>query len=100
MSTKQARRYDRGLWILEGKPGVQGFEKTSPFENISAEILEIGIGTGVNLPLYRGPGIRGRHSTPGPLNCCPEQPPATAFLHFIACSRLQASRLPLCSRFF
>jgi len=54
MSAKQARRYNRGLWILETL-AFRNLRKRL-LENVSGEILEIGIGTGVNLPVYRGPG--------------------------------------------
>ncbi len=54
MSTKQAGRYNRGLWILE----ILAFRNLRKrlLENVCGEILEIGMGTGVNLPIYRGLG--------------------------------------------
>ncbi len=95
MSTKQARRYDRGLWILE----VLAFRELRKrlLSEVSGNILEIGIGTGVNLPLYRGPGsVTGIDPRPEMLSGAAARdsiPP------FYACCA-QASRLPFAAGYF
>jgi len=50
MITKEAARYDRFLWFLE----VLAFRnlRRRLLSGVSEDILEIGIGTGANLPFY------------------------------------------------
>ena len=52
MSTKEAKRYDQGLWLLE----VFSLQKLRKqlLAQVTGNALEIGIGTGVNLPIYDG----------------------------------------------
>ena len=53
MSTKEAERYDRGLWLLE----LSSLRKLRQelLQQVDGNVLEIGMGTGVNLPLYTNP---------------------------------------------
>ena len=52
MSTKQARNYDRFMWLLE----VSRLRtlRSQLLASVTGDVLEIGTGTGVNLPLYTG----------------------------------------------
>ncbi|MBE2222999.1 MAG: class I SAM-dependent methyltransferase [Anaerolineae bacterium] len=52
MSTKEAKRYDRGVWLLE----VASLQKLRQqlLAAVHGTVLEIGMGTGVNLPIYNG----------------------------------------------
>ena len=52
MSIKEAERYDRGLWLLE----VSSLQKLRKqlLAQVTGTVLEIGMGTGVNLPIYNG----------------------------------------------
>ena len=50
MSTKEAERYDRGLWLLEAA-SLQKLRRKL-LAQVQGDVLEIGMGTGVNLPLY------------------------------------------------
>jgi ubiquinone/menaquinone biosynthesis C-methylase UbiE len=52
MSTKEAERYDRGLWFLE-LSSLQKLRKQL-LAPVIGSVLEIGMGTGVNLPIYNG----------------------------------------------
>lgn len=52
MSTKEAERYDRGLWLLEAA-SLQKLRKQL-LAPVTGSVLEIGMGTGVNLPIYNG----------------------------------------------
>jgi ubiquinone/menaquinone biosynthesis C-methylase UbiE len=52
MSTKEAKRYDRGLWLLE-LSSLQKLRKQL-LRQVTGSVLEIGMGTGVNLPIYNG----------------------------------------------
>ncbi len=51
MSTKEAKRYDRGLWLLE-TASLQKHRRRL-LADVHGNVLEIGMGTGVNLPIYR-----------------------------------------------
>ncbi len=53
MNTKAARRYNAGLWVLE-KLVFRALRKRL-LRGASGSVLEIGIGTGVNLAFYDGP---------------------------------------------
>lgn len=46
-----ARNYDRGMWVLE-RTRLSGLRRLV-VEHAGGEILEIGAGTGANMPLYR-----------------------------------------------
>lgn len=50
MSTKEAKSYDRGLWLLE----ISSLRKLRQklLKQVSGVVLEIGMGTGANLPFY------------------------------------------------
>jgi ubiquinone/menaquinone biosynthesis C-methylase UbiE len=50
--TDEAKRYDRGMWLLENY-GLKRLRREL-LRNAQGEILEIGVGTGANLPLYNG----------------------------------------------
>lgn len=50
-----ARNYDRGMWLLE-RTKLSSLRRRV-VEQVTGETLELGAGTGVNLPLYQ-PGIR------------------------------------------
>lgn len=50
MSTPEARRYDRGLWLLERLSLNQ--LRRELLQYVQGDVLEIGLGTGVNLPWY------------------------------------------------
>ena len=52
MSTKEAKRYDRGLWLLE-LSSLQKLRKQL-LAQVAGNVLEIGMGTGVNLSIYDG----------------------------------------------
>ena len=51
MRSKAAKRYDGGLWILEKLAFRDLRKKVLP--KAGGRVLEVGIGTGVNLPHYR-----------------------------------------------
>ncbi len=55
MSTKEAKRYDRGLWLLELSSLRKLRQKL--LEPVDGSVLEIGMGTGANLPLYNSPNF-------------------------------------------
>ena len=52
MSTTEAKRYDQGLWLLE----ISSLRKLRKqlLKQVHGSVLEIGMGTGPNLPLYNG----------------------------------------------
>ena len=52
MSTKQAKNYDRFMWLLEVSRLRTLRSQLLAF--VTGNVLEIGTGTGVNLPLYSG----------------------------------------------
>ena len=52
MSTKEAQGYDRGLWLLEVS-SLRKLRRTL-LQDVAGEVLEIGMGTGANLPFYNG----------------------------------------------
>jgi ubiquinone/menaquinone biosynthesis C-methylase UbiE len=51
MSTNEAKQYDRGLWLLE----ISSLRKLRQqlVSQVKGDVLEIGIGTGANLPFYK-----------------------------------------------
>ncbi len=55
MDTIDARRYDRGMWFLE-RLSLTGLRRPL-LAGARGAVLEIGAGTGANLPLY-DPGLR------------------------------------------
>ncbi|MFQ5433857.1 MAG: class I SAM-dependent methyltransferase [Anaerolineae bacterium] len=52
MQTKESKRYDRGMWLLE-KFGLRQLRRDL-IQQVQGRTLEVGIGTGANLPLYTG----------------------------------------------
>jgi ubiquinone/menaquinone biosynthesis C-methylase UbiE len=52
MSTKEAKSYDRGLWLLEVS-SLRSLRQRL-LKEVSGAVLEIGMGTGANLPFYNG----------------------------------------------
>lgn len=52
MSTKEAEQYNRGMWLLEN--GALRKLRHTLLKEVTGQVLEIGAGTGVNLPLYSG----------------------------------------------
>lgn len=50
--TTEATRYNRGLWLLERLS--LGRLRRQLLQHVQGEVLEIGIGTGANLPFYDG----------------------------------------------
>ncbi|PIE81736.1 MAG: SAM-dependent methyltransferase [Chloroflexi bacterium] len=51
MSTKEAKLYDKGLRLLEAA-SLHKHRKTL-LADVHGDVLEIGVGTGVNLPIYQ-----------------------------------------------
>jgi ubiquinone/menaquinone biosynthesis C-methylase UbiE len=51
MSTVESRRYDRGLWALERLSLTR--LRRALLKIVRGNVLEVGIGTGANLPYYR-----------------------------------------------
>lgn len=52
MSRDEAKRYDRGMWLLENYSLKR--LRRELLRDARGEVLEIGVGTGANLPLYDG----------------------------------------------
>jgi SAM-dependent methyltransferase len=52
MSTYDAKSYDRGLWLLE-VASLRKLRRTL-LREVTGRVLEIGMGTGANLPFYNG----------------------------------------------
>ena len=52
MQTKEAKRYDRGMWLLE-KFSLRRL-RWKLVQQVQGRLLEVGMGTGANLPLYAG----------------------------------------------
>ncbi len=48
--TKDARQYDRGMWLLE-KFSLRRLRRAL-LAQVRGEVLEVGLGTGANVPLY------------------------------------------------
>ncbi len=95
MSLKQAKRYDRGLWILEAI-AFRNLRKRL-LENVSGKVLEIGIGTGANLPFYRFPeSITGIDAHPGLLSGLLTRNCSAPF----AVCHAKAEALPFCAGSF
>lgn len=57
MSSKASQRYNRSLWLLE-RLGLRRL-RHALLGDVTGKVLEVGIGTGINLPHYAG----GRHIT-------------------------------------
>jgi ubiquinone/menaquinone biosynthesis C-methylase UbiE len=51
MSSVEAKRYDRGLWLLEAA-SLRRLRRQL-LAGVTGQVLEVGLGTGANLPLYR-----------------------------------------------
>jgi ubiquinone/menaquinone biosynthesis C-methylase UbiE len=56
MSVNEVKRYDRGMWLLENY-GLKRLRRLL-LQEVRGEVLEIGVGTGANLPFYVGAGER------------------------------------------
>ena len=48
----EVKRYDRGMWLLENY-GLKRLRRML-LQEVRGEVLEIGVGTGANLPFYDG----------------------------------------------
>ena len=48
----EVKRYDRGMWLLENY-GLKRLRRML-LQEVWGEVLEIGVGTGANLPFYNG----------------------------------------------
>ncbi|MCB9419684.1 MAG: class I SAM-dependent methyltransferase [Ardenticatenaceae bacterium] len=48
----EVQRYDRGMWLLENY-GLKRLRRML-LQEVRGEVLEIGVGTGANLPFYNG----------------------------------------------
>ncbi len=48
----EVKRYDRGMWLLENY-GLRRLRRML-LQEVRGEVLEIGVGTGANLPFYNG----------------------------------------------
>lgn len=48
----EVKRYDRGMWLLENY-GLKRLRRML-LREVHGEVLEIGVGTGANLPFYNG----------------------------------------------
>ena len=52
----EVKRYDRGMWLLENY-GLKRL-RWMLLQAVRGEVLEIGVGTGANLPFYNGEAAR------------------------------------------
>lgn len=52
----EVKRYDRGMWLLENY-GLKRLRRLL-LQAVHGEVLEIGVGTGANLPFYDGRAVR------------------------------------------
>ncbi len=55
MSSPEAKRYDRGLWLLEAA-SLRRLRRQL-LAGVTGHVLEVGMGTGANLPLYERPSF-------------------------------------------